>query len=49
MLFQKTVIAKPTEPAPGAEAYQPRNDEDDYNHDTPAPAAKSRKPASTKA
>jgi hypothetical protein len=32
MLFQKTVIPKPTEPAPGAEGYQPRNDEVDDNH-----------------
>ena len=32
MLFQKTVIPKPTEPAPGAEGYQPRNDESDFNH-----------------
>ena len=32
MLFQKTVIPKPTEPAPGAEGYEPRNAEEDYNH-----------------
>jgi gentisate 1,2-dioxygenase len=40
MLFQKTVTPKPTEPASGAEGYQPRQDDEDYNHDTPAPAAK---------
>jgi len=32
MLFQKTVIPKPTEPAPGAEGFEPRNDDADYNH-----------------
>ena len=32
MLFQKTVTPKPTEPAPGAEAYEPRHQEEDYNH-----------------
>ena len=32
MLFQKTVIPKPTEPAPGAEGYEPRNKEEDHNH-----------------
>ena len=42
MLFQKTVTPKPTEPASGAEDYKPRQDDEDYNHDTPAPAAKRR-------
>jgi len=32
MLFQKTVEPRPTEPAPGAEGYQVREQEDDYNH-----------------
>ena len=32
MLFQKTVIPKPTEPAPGAEGYAPRNEAEDFNH-----------------
>jgi quercetin dioxygenase-like cupin family protein len=32
MLFQKTVIPRPSEPAPGAEGYQARETEDDYNH-----------------
>jgi hypothetical protein len=32
MLFQKTVEPRPTEPAPGAEKFRVREDEDDYNH-----------------
>jgi quercetin dioxygenase-like cupin family protein len=32
MLFQKTVIPRPSEPAPGAEGYKARETEDDYNH-----------------
>ncbi len=32
MLFQKTVIPRPSEPAPGAEGYQARETDDDYNH-----------------
>ena len=32
LLFQKSVIPRPTEPAPGAEGFEPRNDEVDYNH-----------------
>lgn len=32
MLFQKRVISRPKEPAPGAEGYEPRQLEDDYNH-----------------
>ena len=47
MLFQKTVIPKPTEPAPGAEGYEPRNDEDDYNHDSPARSATPKRPVAT--
>jgi hypothetical protein len=33
MLFQKTVEPRPTEPAPGAEGYQVREGEHDFNHD----------------
>jgi len=33
LLFQKQVIPRPKEPAPGAEGYMPRNLEDDFNHD----------------
>ena len=47
MLFQKTVIPKPTEPAPGAEGYQPRNDEEDYNHEGPARPAKAKRPVTS--
>jgi mannose-6-phosphate isomerase-like protein (cupin superfamily) len=32
MLFQKLVIPRPSEPAPGAEDFQPREREDDLNH-----------------
>ena len=32
MLFQKTVEPRPAEPAPGAENFRVREDEDDYNH-----------------
>ena len=32
MLFQKMVEPRPTEPAPGAEGYQVREAEQDYNH-----------------
>ena len=33
MLFQKTVIPRPTEPAgPAGVGYEPRHLEDDYNH-----------------
>jgi uncharacterized RmlC-like cupin family protein len=32
MLFQKTVEPRPTEPFPGAEGYQAREREDNYNH-----------------
>jgi gentisate 1,2-dioxygenase len=32
MLFQKTVEKRPTEPAPGAEGYEPREDTD-FNHE----------------
>jgi len=32
MLFQKTVEPRPSEPAPGAENFRVREDEDDYNH-----------------
>ena len=32
LLFQKQVIPRPTEPAPGAEGYEPRHFEEDYNH-----------------
>src|SRR5882672_7372908 len=32
MLFQQTVEPRPTEPAPGAENFRVREDEDDYNH-----------------
>src|SRR6267142_1669018 len=31
MLFQQTVEPRPTEPAPGAENFRVREDEDDYN------------------
>ena len=33
MLFQQTVEPRPTEPAPGAEGFQVREREDDFNHD----------------
>jgi quercetin dioxygenase-like cupin family protein len=32
LLFQKSVIPRPTEPAPGAEGFKPRNDEVSFNH-----------------
>jgi hypothetical protein len=32
MLFQKTVIPRPTEPAPGGAGFKPREEEQDYNH-----------------
>lgn len=32
MLFQKQVLPRPTEPAPGAEDFVAREDEDDLNH-----------------
>jgi gentisate 1,2-dioxygenase len=32
MLFQKVVVPRPTEPAPGAENFTPRELEDDFNH-----------------
>jgi hypothetical protein len=32
MLFQKTVIPRPTEPAPGGVGFEPREEEQDYNH-----------------
>ena len=32
LLFQKSVIPRPTEPAPGAEGFKPRNDEVAFNH-----------------
>jgi quercetin dioxygenase-like cupin family protein len=32
MLFQKTVLPKPTEPAPGGVGFEPRHNEEDYNH-----------------
>ena len=32
MLFQKTVIARPTEPATGGVGFEPRHDETDFNH-----------------
>ncbi len=32
MLFQQRVLPRPKEPAPGAEGYQARNDETQYNH-----------------
>jgi quercetin dioxygenase-like cupin family protein len=35
MLFQKRVISRPSDPAPGAEGYEPRQTEDDYNHPRP--------------
>jgi quercetin dioxygenase-like cupin family protein len=33
MLFQKTVEPRPTTPAPGAEGFQAREDEDNFNHE----------------
>ena len=33
LLFQKRVISKPKEPAPGAEGFAPRQLEDHYNHE----------------
>ena len=33
MLFQKRVISKPKETAPGAPEFAPRQLEDDYNHE----------------
>ena len=33
MLFQKTVVKRPTEPAPGAEGFQARNQEENFNHE----------------
>ena len=32
MLFQKLVIPRPTEPAPGGVGFKPRESEQDYNH-----------------
>jgi len=32
MLFQKTVIPRPTEPTPGGVGFKPREEEQDYNH-----------------
>lgn len=32
MMFQKLIEPRPTEPAPGAESFQAREVEDDYNH-----------------
>ena len=32
MLFQKTVIPRPTEPEPGGVGFEPRHYEEDYNH-----------------
>ena len=32
MLFQKVVVPRPKEPAPGAENFQPRELEEDFNH-----------------
>jgi hypothetical protein len=33
MLFQKMVEPRPTQPAPGAEGFQAREFEQDFNHD----------------
>jgi quercetin dioxygenase-like cupin family protein len=33
LLFQKTVIPRPTEPTPEGRGFVPRNSEEDYNHD----------------
>ena len=33
MLFQKTVEPRPTEPAPGAEGFKAREEEENFNHD----------------
>ena len=33
MLFQKTVEPRPTTPAPGAEGFQARQDEENFNHE----------------
>jgi hypothetical protein len=33
MLFQKTVEPRPTTPAQGAEGFQARNDEENFNHE----------------
>ena len=33
MLFQKTVITRPTEPAPGGVGFVPRHHETNFNHD----------------
>ena len=33
MLFQQMVIPRPTEPAPGAEHFKPREFEDDFNYE----------------
>lgn len=33
LLFQKQVIPRPTEPAPGGEGFVPRHLEENYNHD----------------
>src|SRR5437867_7531057 len=32
MLFQQRVLPRPKEPAPGAEGFEARNEETDYNH-----------------
>ncbi len=32
MLFQKQLIPRPTEPAPGGESFEAREDEEDFNH-----------------
>lgn len=32
LLFQKQVIPRPSEPAPGADGYKPRDLDDDFNH-----------------
>jgi hypothetical protein len=33
MLFQQQVEPRPTEPAPGAEGFEARHDEQDFNHE----------------
>jgi hypothetical protein len=33
MLFQKQVEPRPKEPAPGAEGFRARDEEDNFNHD----------------
>lgn len=32
MLFQQSVVSRPTEPTPGGKGFEPRHDEENFNH-----------------